>query len=390
MNEDETRLAAVPQETTDAAAVPRPDASQFENRQMHLFQTFLANTAEEEGRLSNAIDLWDNVPRYSISRQVMNKARLHGRFLESHTAEFQYRGRRFTRTLKPARVRDVDGVERDFFPGATEELVEDALRKLAVEQQAGFFDRSTFSSGVVFTLYQLREELKRRGHTRSFQEIVLALNVLSQTTIIIKADSPEAGEAFDVSTFIPHLAAVSRTQLQDDPKARWVVQFHPLVTASIDKLTYRQFNYELNMRLDTQLARWLHKQLVLKFTFASFLRPFEMRFSTVRRDSGLLDGYTETRHAIRALADALEDLKEKNILMGVDRANVEGPHRKLLDVVFTLRPSADFIRDVKAGSKRLSLAAEAGNSRAAGPPAAGRAGQLNPGGSTHRPRRYLR
>jgi hypothetical protein len=29
----------------------------------------------------------------------------------------------------------------------------------------------------------------------------------------------------------------------EDPTAKWIVQFHPLVTQSIDSLTYRQFNY---------------------------------------------------------------------------------------------------------------------------------------------------
>ena len=37
----------------------------------------------------------------------------------------------------------------------------------------------------------------------------------------------------------------------------WAVQFHPLVTGSIDKVTYRQFNYDALMKHTSQLARWL-------------------------------------------------------------------------------------------------------------------------------------
>src|SRR5271156_4943197 len=93
------------------------------------------------------------------------------------SAEFQYKGRTFVRILSPARVQDLDGVTREYYASANEELVEDALRKIATEQQSGYFDKPNYRSGVVFTLYALREELKKRGHTRSYQQIVLALNI---------------------------------------------------------------------------------------------------------------------------------------------------------------------------------------------------------------------
>src|SRR3954454_24022265 len=145
------KLAPVPVPAPDARR--EPTTPEFENHQLNLFQTFLCNRAEERERLSNAIDLWDSIPRYSVSRQLMTKERIQGRFLEKDTATFQYRGRTYTRTIYPARVTDLDGEERDVYPSATEELVEDALRKLAIEQNAGYFDRPNYRSGVVFSLY---------------------------------------------------------------------------------------------------------------------------------------------------------------------------------------------------------------------------------------------
>ena len=357
-------MAITPKETKDAHKIPKPAQPEFANRQLNLFQNFLCNTAVERNHLSNAIDLWDNVPRYSVSRQAMTKARINGRFLEKHEAEFKYKDRSLIRILTPARVEDLDGVDRDFYAGANEELVEDALRKLATEQQSGYFDKPNYRCGVVFTLYALREELKKRGHTRSYQQIVLALNILSGSVIEIVAR--DGSEAFSRSTYLPHLAAVTRGRLREDPKAKWVVQFHPLVTASIDNVTYRQFNYHLMMSHTTQLARWLHKQLALKYTFASLTEPFEMRYSTIKRDSGLLEQYKRPRDAIDVLEQAFHELKQpilqengtqlQNVLMNVDRKAITGSRGKLLDVVFTLTPSLDFIRDTKAGSKRLALA----------------------------------
>jgi hypothetical protein len=351
-------MPITPKETKDANKIPKPAPTHFENRQLNLFQNFLCNTTEQRNQLSNVIDLWDNVPRYSVSRRTMTKARINGRFLEKHTAEFQYKGRTFIRTISPARVDDLDGVERDYFASATEELIEDALRKLATDQQSGYFDQPNYRSGVVFTLYALREELKRRGHTRSYQEIVLALNILSGSIVEITVQDGEKGEFFTRSAYLPHLAAVSRHRLKDDPKAKWVVQFHPLVTASMDKLTYRQFNYHLMMSHSTQLARWIHKQLVLKYTFASLFTPFDTRYSTIKRDSGLLEAYARPRDAIDALEEAFQELKTNGVLLQCERKDIAGKRGKLLDVTFILTPTVDFVRDAKAGSKRLTLAQE--------------------------------
>ena len=351
------KLAAiVPKETANAHDLPVPAAAELENRQLSLFQTFLSNNDEQRDQLSNAIDLWDSMPRYSVSRQAMTKSRIVGRFLEKHETVFQHRGRTFTRIISPARIADEDGEDRDFYPSASEELVEDALRKIAVEQQSGYFDKVNYRSGVVFTLYTLREEMRKRGHSRSFQEIVQSLNILSHSIIDIVPHGD--GEARITSAYFTSLAAVSRSKLKDDPEAKWSVQFHPLVTAAIDQVTHRQYNYHLNMSHSSQLARWLHKQLILKFTFADHFKPFEMRFSTIKRDSGLLDGYGRDRAAIDMVEEAFTELQQHDVLSSYTRKDETGLRRKILDVVFTLRPSPGFIRETKAANKRQQIVRE--------------------------------
>ena len=345
---------------TKKIADPPVKPTEFENVQLNLFQNFLCNTEEERERFSNAIDLWDSVPRYSVSRQAMNKVRENGRFLENHRATFQYRQRTYACTISPARVADLDGNQRDFYPSANEELVEDALRKLAADQHAGFFDQPNSRSGVVFSLYALREELSKRGHSRSYQEIVLALNILSKSIIEIAVQNAGKGEAIAISAYLPSLVAVSKNRLKDDPKAKWAAQFHPFVTGSIDQVTYRQFNYHLMMSHSTQLARWLHKQLILKYTFAELSKPFDMRYSTIKRDSGLVNSYSRERAAIEALETAFQDLKERDILSSYTRTDITGPRKKLLDVVFKIWPSIAFVREVKAANKRQAGAKPVG------------------------------
>ena len=159
--------------------VAPPDAEAFTSRQLDLFRAFLCNGVVEHDRLSNAIDLWDSIPRYSVSRRAMDKARKAQGMLPLLKVDFHYKGSPFKAVIRPARIEQKDGTTKEYYPSANEELVEDALRKIAADQQSGFFDKPNYRSGVVFSLHMLREELKHRGHTRSYQEIVLSLDILS-------------------------------------------------------------------------------------------------------------------------------------------------------------------------------------------------------------------
>lgn len=350
---------ALPLEPIESRGVHPPvKPTEFANHQLNLFQNVLCNTDDERDRLSNAIDLWDSIPRYAVSRQAMTRLRQNDKFLENHTAVFHHRDRSYSITISAARVTDLDGQQRDYYPSATEELVEEALRKLAIEQQQGFFDKPSYRSGVVFTIYALREELAKRGHARSYQEIVLSLNILAKSTIEIRETTGQ-GEVLAVSPYLPALIAVSRKKLTNDPKARWAAQFHPFVTDSIDQVTYRQFNYELMMSHDGRLTRWLHKYLVLKYIFADYTKPFRLSYSTVKRDSGLLNEYSRERAAVDALQQALDELKEKGVLSNIERTDQTGPRKKILDVSFTVWPSFEFVKEVKAANKRQQLAQQA-------------------------------
>lgn len=334
----------------------------FENTQLSLFQNFLVNTDEERSQLGNTFDLWDSIPRYSVSRQTMNKMRSADGNLKLLKHDFHYRTKKFRAVIQPAKIEvpNASGelVEMDFYPSANEELVEDALRKIATDQQQGFFDKDDYRSGVTFSLHALREELKRRGHTRSFQEITMSLRIMAKSNIEI-IDTSGTGEGVALSNYLPALAGVTREDLNADASAKWVAQFHPLVTRSIDELTYRQFNYHKMMAHDAQLARWLHRQIVLKFTFAQLGRTFEMRFSTIKRDSAMFTGYAEgsTRLAVKALDDAFQELIP-HVIMILDKKVIRGDRNKILDVVYSLSPSHEFVKAVKASNKRLTLAEE--------------------------------
>jgi hypothetical protein len=344
------------------AAPPAVTDDAFDSPQLNLFQSFLANTPAERDQLSNTIALWDSIPRYSISRNLQNRLRTSHGTLELLKLNFRHNQQDYLATITPARIEVKDGPDKgktvDYYPSASEELIEDALRKMAADQQQqqGFFDKKGYVSGVAFSLYQLREELAKRGHARSYREIQLSLEILHKTNIEITSSAGRE-EQVRSATYFPALAAARRKDIEADPSARWVVQFHPLVTRSIDQVTYRQFNYHQLMSHRNQLSRWIHKQLVMKFTFAAIGTTFKMMFSTIKRDSALLSGYKETRQAVVAVVESLEELKTSGLLMDFQKGNeVRGARNKLEDVEFILTPSHDFVREVKAANKRRQLA----------------------------------
>jgi hypothetical protein len=329
----------------ESKKIKQPSPESFGANQLSLFQSFLCNSDAARDNLSNTIELWDGVPKYFVSRQEMTKRRERG-LLPTIDRDFEHRGRFFTVKVRPARLTDEDGNDKEFYPSAREELVEDALRKIAAEQHHGFLDAQ--ESGAVFTLHMLRRELQRRGHTLSYQEVVESLDIMAGCRIeIIAADG--AGDY--KSPILAGLLRVSRHHYREDPKARWVAHFNPLVTRSIQALNFRQYNYHTMMSHTTQLARWVHKRMAHNYVNANLMQPYTILFTTVQRDSGLLE-YARTRDAIRKLDESLEELKEKKVLMLFSKEDRKGERGRILDVAYTITPDPVFVGQVKAANKR--------------------------------------
>ena len=333
--------------------VQLPGKEAFANKQLDIFQSFYANTDQQRSAASNSVDLWDSVPRYSISQLAMNKMRDDKGRLDLLEIPFNYRQSSFKAIIQPALIQEEkNGVKStvSYYPSANEELIEEALRKLATIQQMGFHEPMK-RSGVVFTIHQLREELALRGHTRSFNQITKSLNILAKSNIEIEGLSRQ--KLFTkVNNYLSNVTSVTRSDLAEDPNAKWHVQFHPLVTDSIDKLSYRQFNYQQLMSHSTQLARWLHKYLVTKYTMASKMKPFEMRYSTIKRDSAMLSSYKVERQAVAACDFSMEELKTQKIASEIKRNATTGARGKILDVVYTITPTLDFVAEVKLANAR--------------------------------------
>jgi len=199
--------------------------------QLTLFEYLLA----EDRRYSNTIELYDFIPKYHWGKS----ARVNGQYLKTLKREFECRSIRYKVEIAPARIQDKDGVEREYYPGQREELVEDALRKFVCEGQGVFLDDQ---AGVVFSLYQLQEELKSKGHSYSKDQIKDALLICAKSKITINS---EDGNLSLISSLFETLGLHTREDWKDKKqKTRAFVRFHPLITRSIKSGAFRQLNYE--------------------------------------------------------------------------------------------------------------------------------------------------
>jgi hypothetical protein len=330
--------------------VEQPLEDAFWSRQLELFQNILANTADERDRISHTIDLWDAIPKYYISRAQQNKLRSSEGTLRTISKEFQYGRKTFKIRIRPARLTDKDGNEKEFYASAREELVEDALRKIAAEQGYGFMEsdnKGISRTGVIFSLYMLRQELNRRGHSMSYYDIVESLLILKRTHIEI---CPEDSGYFECPILL-ELGTVSRQEWLKNPKARWVAHFNSMVTNSIEAVSFRQYDYHTMMTHKHQLSRWFHKRLAHNYRNAHYTCPYTIQYSTIMRDSCLLENY-ETRFGVREVDKALKELKEHNVLMDFKKEVIYSARKKIQDIKYTLTPSMKFIAQMKAANER--------------------------------------
>jgi hypothetical protein len=318
--------------------------------QLALFQTFLP----DEDKYSNTIELYDAIPKYYPVKH-MHHMRVNETFLPHMDREFEHKGNAYKLTISPGRVIYKDGTAREFYLSFREELVEEALRKIACDRLNGVFLNG--QAGVQFTLYELKKELKSRGHDIDIQDLIESLKICNLASLSLK---DHTGKALIQSPIFPVLLVASKADWVKNPKqTRCYVQFHPLVTACINHISYRQYDYLTYMAYKHRLARWLHKRLAHNYIQASMMHLYSINLSTILRDSG---AYHSPRgnNRLREVETALDELVAKQVIMDYKKADKRGPRNKIIDVTFTLYPDFSFVDEVKkanARSKKVAAAA---------------------------------
>lgn len=319
------------------------DISLARDEQLDLF-AILDPYSRPQDVFSNSIELYDSLPKYVWEgREIksVEKATL--------TRECTIRGKRIIVKIKPAVIERGDKSIL-IYPGEREELVEDALRKIAVNGQIISVNGK---AGVSFTLYELRKELKRTGHTFSLDEIKEALFVCRGAVLECYSDD---GSSVINSSYFGLMGLTTEEEFKTGKRTKCFVQFNPLVNDSIMNLTFRKYNYRVAMGIRSPLARFMYKRMAQYWSQASPENPYTpnvvsfLHQSPRGLSSSMYENLRAMRNAIKVLANqnvVLEEYEEEKVLEG---------KQKIRDVRYKIFPHPDFIRDViSANQEKNSL-----------------------------------
>ena len=114
-----------------------PPSNSVESLQYDLFSYFVTN---DGNAVSNTIEFWECIPKYFLTPKQVKKLRPETGQPDPFRWVYTRDGQEYTVIIQPAMLEQNDGSFIAFFPGVTEELVEEALKKIFSDQNYGIHD----------------------------------------------------------------------------------------------------------------------------------------------------------------------------------------------------------------------------------------------------------
>ena len=323
--------------------IKKPPSKEIESIQFDLFSQFIAN---DKSKVSNTVEVWESIPKYFFTPKQVEKLRTESGHADPYKREYLYNGIVCAVKIQPALIEKEEGNYKAFFPSVTEELVEEALIKFFTEQQYGIHDPKNTESWVKFSLSMIHKELKARGRERNRNQIKHAIEVMSSCIITLYKEKKEIWKG----SILQDLVTIGRAEYIEDTDSQHITRLPLFISHSINNLEYRQFNYDRLMSCNEQLTRWIYKQLIHRFRQASLLNSYHFMYSSLARDSGLLQQATEGRNR-QKVKSSLNELVKRGVLNNYkDQARIKG--RKIIDVKYIVMPTSEFIGEQKSANQR--------------------------------------
>lgn len=327
-----------------------PPSTPIKSIQYDLFALFVTN---EPNSVSNTVELWESIPKYFFTPKQVEKLRTADGLAKPCKWEYSYNGFPCTVKIQPALIEEEDGNFRAYFPGVTEELVEEALKKFFTDKHYGTHDPHNAESWVRFSLSMLYRELMARGRSRSYKEIKRAIEIMNKCNIAFFKEGKELWSG----AILQDLVTVNRKEYIADTDSHHIARLPLFISHAINQIEYRQFNYDRLMSCNEQLARWIYKRLINRFRQAGFLNQYHFMYSDIEQSSGLLQQGRETDNRKKVIS-SLEELQKCGVLMRYE-TDERRQGRKVVDIKYTLYSGSDFIREQKAANKRATDAERA-------------------------------
>lgn len=315
--------------------------------QYDLFGQFLSNDSDD---VSNTVEIWERIPKYFPAQVTSRQIKEDGvQPLEWDYLERDEKGhcRQFKVVIQPAMIKQSNSKYKAVFPGKTEEVIEESLKKILSDQRFGMHNSKTAETWVRFTLSMLFRELKERGCTRSRDEIKQAIQVMSKCNIAVFIDDKEVWNG----AILQDLVTVGRGEyLEDTNDAQHIARLPLFITRAIDRLEYRQFNYARLMSCREQLSRWIYKRLVNRYKQADHTNSYHFTLEAISQSGLLQQGRDADKR--KKVKSALEELIKKDVICDYEDEVIAREGRRATNIKYTLYPSDTFITEQKAANKR--------------------------------------
>lgn len=318
-------------------------ALSIQSPQYDLFTQFVTN---DESIVSNTVEVWESIPKYFFTPKQVQKLRTPTGHANPYKWAYRYNNIDCEVKIQPALVEQKDGSYKAFFPGMTEELIEESLKKILADQRYGIHDADKNETWIRFTLSMIKKELKARGKTRSLNEIKHSIEIMSSCLITLYKEGKEVWRG----SILQDLVTVGRDEYLADAKAQHIARLPLFISHAINQLEYRQFNYDRLMSCTDQLTRWIYKQLIHRYRQANIINDYHFMYSSLERDSGLLQQGRVNDNRRKVLA-ALDELKERKVLQNY-KCDIKKEGRRIVDVKYTVVPATNFVGEQKAANKR--------------------------------------
>ena len=150
---------------------PKKSVIEYKQSKPEQLQLFELGLGLED--YSNSIELYDTMPKFYIGG-VERERGVKVDSLPIYYREFFHRNKQYSLSIAPAAIYEKKtGKTISYYPSQREELVEDALRKIATKGRVMQFDNKKESDekkddikkvGVRFTYYEVQQELEKKQY----------------------------------------------------------------------------------------------------------------------------------------------------------------------------------------------------------------------------------
>ncbi len=322
-----------------------PPSTSIKSIQYDLFSQFITNNQKE---VSNSVEMWDAIPKYFLTAKQQKQLRTSTGHADPYEWAYHYKSVGCMVKIQPALIKQNNGKYKAFFPNVTEELVEEALKKILTDQQYGIHDPTKAETWIKFSLSMVQKKLKARGRGRSIDEIKHAIEVMSRCNLTLYREGKEVWNG----AILQDLVTVDRKAYKEDGGSLHAARLPLFISQAINCLDYRQHNHNRLMSCDNQLARWLLRtKLIPRFTQASLFTSYNILYSELKQ-SGLLQQAREIDNRLK-VNKAFDELVKRDVLMQWS-GTVHMNGRIIVDVKYEMSPSVKFSGEQKAANKRLN------------------------------------